>query len=107
MRLIHAQSKQDKSDTKRVLLSQGKAEKTERKLLFYLCEGRQNNLFTPECVLCSESFPSIVLMCYLNHQIDMKRSFHVLLPPEGLGELAFHSLCLSQVIKPFVILSCV
>lgn len=56
----------------------------KEKLLFYLCEGRQNNLFTPECVLCLEFFPSIVIVCYLNHQINMKRSFHVLLSPEGI-----------------------
>lgn len=74
--------------------------KKERKASFYLCEGRQNNLLTPECVLCLEFFPSIVIMCYLNHQINMKRSFHVLMSPEGgFGLLAFHLLCLNPVTK--------
>ncbi|KAK1891988.1 Cilia- and flagella-associated protein 299 [Dissostichus eleginoides] len=60
--LIHARSKQHKSETKTVLRFSRQKEK-----LILSCEGRQNNLFTPECVLCLEFFPSIVITCYLNY----------------------------------------
>lgn len=75
--------------------------KREEKQTLHLCEGRQNNLFTPECVRCLEFFPCIVIVCYLNHQMDMKRSFHVLLSPEGVWTIW---LCLNPVTKAFVIL---
>lgn len=90
---------------------QHRAEKRGRKASFYLCEGRQNNLFTPECVLCLEFFPSIVITCYLNHQIDMKRSFHVLLSPEGIWTTCL-SFALSEsgdkpICHPFFLPGCV
>lgn len=37
--------------------------------------GRQNNLFTPECVLSLEIFPSIFFMCHWSHYDDMKGCF--------------------------------
>lgn len=102
--LIHAQSKQNKSATKRLLLSQDEAEKTERKAAFLsLWRQTKQPLHTWVCLLFS-SFHALSSCVIETIESTWKDHFMFGCRLRGFGQLGFHLLCLSPVTEPFVII---